>query len=404
MSQSSASDARSETSTLEYGQEPFKTFRPKVIQLCIDIGLGTPSEVERMTGGSFNRIVGVTFSSLPGQPSRYIIRVPRFPLDPIEVQNIKDQVAVLLFLSQYLPVPKVFVYDSTTDNAIQSQFVVQERLPGQAIEGILDTLFLEERLQLAIAIAELIQRIESIFLPHFGRLVQGTPMPEVLPDVSQLSTNVIRIAGYRLDIWTDMPTTSEDDLPSLLRAMCKRRREEDEDDKELRGYWERLQRMITEMESTGLLSSTKEEARLGHWDLSAQNILVDKVDGVWSVSGVLDWDEAMSVPRVIGRKPPVWLWLPGTRVEEADTVDTAGLTDEQNLVKGRFDEAMVAHSPTFLDDAYHRGKWLRRLSTLALHGFSYSQDWDRYKLLIQDWDTYLRALKEKSVPSPEELL
>jgi len=102
----------------------------------------------------------------------------------------------------------------------------------------------------------------------------------------------------------------------------------------------------------------------------------------------------MSVPRVIGRKPPVWLWKQEVRVEDADITPTGALTDEQNLVKKRFDEIMAASTPSFLDDAYHTGRWLRRLLAFALHGFTYSQDWDRYKLLVRDWNEHYRKLKE----------
>jgi hypothetical protein len=80
--------------------------------------LGTPFKVERMSGGSFNRVIGIAFSSPPA--SQYVIRIPRMALDPIEVQNIKDQVAVLLYLSAYLPVAKVVAYDCTAHNAIKS--------------------------------------------------------------------------------------------------------------------------------------------------------------------------------------------------------------------------------------------------------------------------------------------
>jgi len=280
MSQSSDSDAASQASTLEDEQESFETFQLKVIQLCIDIGLGAPSEVERMTGGSFNRIVGFAFSSPNGQTSRYVIRIPRFPFNSTRAQNIGGRVAVLVYLSNYLPVAKVVAYNCTRENAIKSQFVVQERLPGQSIESVYDTLLVEERLQLTAAIAELVQSIESVLIPQFGRLVLSAPIPEASHNVSQFSSNEIGVAGYRLNVSTDMPTTNKESLLSLLRVMCKSRKEEDEDDNELRGYWQKLQEMITEMESADLLSNMKEEARLGHWDLSAQNVLVDKVDGV----------------------------------------------------------------------------------------------------------------------------
>lgn len=134
MSQTRDSNNGSESSTLEYEQELFETFRDKVIQLCIDIGFGAPSEVERMTGGSFNRVIGLAFPTTP--VVRYVLRISRLQLDPNEAQSIKDQVAVLLYLSTRLPVTKVAAYDCTIRNAIKSQYMLQERLPGQSVEAV----------------------------------------------------------------------------------------------------------------------------------------------------------------------------------------------------------------------------------------------------------------------------
>ncbi|KAF8862480.1 hypothetical protein BDZ45DRAFT_188322 [Acephala macrosclerotiorum] len=114
------------------------------------------------------------------------------------------------------------------------------------------------------------------------------------------------------------------------------------------------------MESLSLLSNIKEPAILGHFDLSAQNILVDKVGGLWIISEILDWDDAMSVRGVIGRKPPIWLWQPEIQVE-ADLAQHVVLTENQRQIKETFDEAFTASIPSFRDDAYRSGQWLRRL-------------------------------------------
>jgi aminoglycoside phosphotransferase (APT) family kinase protein len=387
----SSSSVISESSTLEYEQESFETFRVKVVQLCIEVGLGAPAEVERMAGGSFNRVIGVKFSS--PSLSRYIIRIPRMTLDETEAHSIKDQVAVLLFLSAHLPVAKVAAYDCTTLNAIKSQFMIQERLPGQSIEAVYDDLTLEERLQVSSGVADLVRRIDSVILPRFGRLVERIPMSDVSHQVLQCACDgKIDVTAFRLDPSTDMPTTNADNLLSLLRELCEVRSEEDGEDEELQGYWQKIQQMITEMEHSNIISKRREKPRLWHWDLSKQNILVDKVAGVWSVTGILDWDDAMSIPGVIGRKPPIWLWRPEVRVEDADTTESGLLTDDQNLIKDRFDEVITASIPSFVDDAYGSGKWIRRVATFALYGFEYSQDWTRYKVLIEDWDSYYRTI------------
>jgi hypothetical protein len=58
------SDAASESATLDYEQEPYEEFKPKVISVALqklhrDV---SEIEVEQMKGGSFNRVANITIS------------------------------------------------------------------------------------------------------------------------------------------------------------------------------------------------------------------------------------------------------------------------------------------------------------------------------------------------------
>ncbi|KAH9220474.1 hypothetical protein DL95DRAFT_289579 [Leptodontidium sp. 2 PMI_412] len=112
------------SSTYEYSQEIFETYKAKVIQLCLEIGYGEPTEVERMKGGSFNRIIGLSFDT--PEKKQYILRIPREPYDETQDYEISDQVEVLLYLAQFdsLKVPSILAYDATTNNAIKSHGVL----------------------------------------------------------------------------------------------------------------------------------------------------------------------------------------------------------------------------------------------------------------------------------------
>jgi hypothetical protein len=78
----SHSDASDSTSpTIAYDHEPFKTFQRRVAVLGEDLGVGF-DEVERMRGGSFNRVVPVTLRTASETASwnhltKAIIRIPR---------------------------------------------------------------------------------------------------------------------------------------------------------------------------------------------------------------------------------------------------------------------------------------------------------------------------------------
>jgi hypothetical protein len=62
-------------------------------------------------------------------------------------------------------------------------------------------------------------------------------MPEVSYAVSQFSSDrETGVAGYRLNMSTDMPIADEESLSSLLRVMCKSRSKEDSEDDELQSY------------------------------------------------------------------------------------------------------------------------------------------------------------------------
>ncbi|KAF8862481.1 hypothetical protein BDZ45DRAFT_798984 [Acephala macrosclerotiorum] len=146
-----------------------------------------------MTGSSFNRVIAIAFSSPACQISRYIIRNPRLPLDEVEVQNIEDQANILLYLSKYLPAAKVKAYHRTTENAIGSQYVAYERLPGSL----------------------------SMLFSH---------------DILQF-TKEIDVAGCHLDVSSDIPTANEESFPTILCVMCKACSEDDAEDEELRSFW-----------------------------------------------------------------------------------------------------------------------------------------------------------------------
>jgi hypothetical protein len=91
----------------------------------------TPKEiaVERLQGGGFNRIIGLTrqFHGRSNMEIQYILRLPRF-----EAAQLDNDVAVLRFLHQHceIPAPKVIMFDGTKDNGLGSQYMLQNRIPG----------------------------------------------------------------------------------------------------------------------------------------------------------------------------------------------------------------------------------------------------------------------------------
>ena len=80
-------DASSSGSTDHFDHEPFETFKSKVNHLFEELYPNNPPVgIDRMEGGSFNRIVGVRLED----DTRCVLRVPRF------VETILDHEAAII--------------------------------------------------------------------------------------------------------------------------------------------------------------------------------------------------------------------------------------------------------------------------------------------------------------------
>ncbi|KAH7391306.1 hypothetical protein BKA64DRAFT_677302 [Cadophora sp. MPI-SDFR-AT-0126] len=507
------------SSTIQYCQEQFHIYKFKVIQLCRDIGLGEPRKIERMEGGSFNRVIGLTFPS--GDKPEYVLRVPRYALDEDQTKDIIDQVSVQLHLAKCdsLPVASVAAYDSTTNNAINSQYVLQERLHGETLCDIFYDLPLCEKLQIATKTAEIILKLESIKVDKPGRLVGADDLPPFShPPAVPLAD--IKISGFRDHPMSDGPGLEKQPLASFIWELLEHRKEIYEDMPHLVERCEKLQVIALEMQSAGLVRVADSDTVLWHWDLSASNILARQVTtpaegdhddctiscgrdnrilslstndkhksvlcfndtyhqgirhnirvetecgssahcqhtvgvtiehssghvfqqttkvthnnnygrehsiatsnkstpgnevpdhtedqqessasqvsptGVWELSGILDWDDALAVPLVLSRKPPTWLWLnehdrASSWRGDRDEKPHRDLTEDELLIKAHFDQIMTRASPTWMDDAYGRGVWLRALARYGLYPFEDGVNYSNYDDFIAAWDEFNQSI------------
>ena len=519
------------SSTYEHGQEQFETYKAKVIQLCHEIGYGEPSAVERMKGGSFNRIIGLTFGS--PEKKEYVLRIPRQPYDETQEYEISDQVGVLLYLAQFksLKVPDILAYDTTTNNAINSQWVLQARLPGKPMQDIFYQLPIVDRVQIAGEIAQLAIEMSKIKFPKPGRLTGARCLPPsaVMPPTE---TNV-SFTGFKA---TEDLSLDKQPLAQLLAAQFDyfKQNEVNSDHpnktatQRMIDRWSTLQQILLQMEKAGFMRINDSENTLWHWDICARNILIGEVTGAggheseqnandktstvhdtqmteapqgsavesvakgcqhsiqlsvgdvaggghkhtvqvnigdgsgtcckhkvqvtvedimgkkylhtleikgshdledsgtqetasvlnkhsdlsqpptsptqskWVVSGVLDWDDALSVPSVLAGYQNSWLWCDEEDrsshwAYDRDTSPERLLTADELLVKATFDQIVARACPNFIEDAYGRGIWLRRLARFGIYGFHDSEDFARYEQFVKDWQKYYESLSRNSV-------
>ncbi|TGO32757.1 hypothetical protein BHYA_0291g00130 [Botrytis hyacinthi] len=363
-----ATQPSTKSSTYIYEQEPFDTYRTKVNQLCIDIGLGEPSIIEHMDGGSYNR----------------------------------NQAETNMWLQQFafLHVPKVLAIDTTAANSLKSPFVLQERTHGIPLDDLFfeipAQLSMTTRLEVVKTIAEFIIKLERTTLDKPGILVGTHAVPWTSASIAS-STPRIEFAGLSRNFTEKAPPPEKHDLASLLSTMMKAHqnfRTQDNAD------WEMLLVVLREMVERHFFKSSDSINVLWHWDLELRHIFVEKSEsGQWEVSGVIDWDDLKSMPLVLTRAPRSWLWFYEERFEygnyltypwdgDYDAPLDLPLNKDVTIVKECFDRIMQEADPAYMDDTYGRGLWIRRLARFARDGFYSPWDSKRYEKFIKDWNNY----------------
>jgi hypothetical protein len=178
----------SETSTVVYMQEPYSLFQNKVIQLNSDLFPCSSAQniiIERMKGGSFNRIIGITLlkpgAKLPwysmaklrsmlsacmrGKTAhaltskQLVLRIPRD-----DVHDLYYQAAALSYLELKLPysVPKSISFDSSANNALGRAYMLLNRIPGHSLSHIWPKLTHEQRKSAARCISEVVRDLHKV--------------------------------------------------------------------------------------------------------------------------------------------------------------------------------------------------------------------------------------------------
>ena len=66
--------------------------------------------------------------------------------------------------------------------------------------------------------------------------------------------------------------------------------------------------MLEDKEQEGFFEDQSLPILLHRWNLEDRNIMVSQINGTWKITGIIDWDGAIALPRPLARIPPVWLW------------------------------------------------------------------------------------------------
>jgi hypothetical protein len=342
-----------------------------------------------------------------------------------------------------IKVPNVLACDTTRKNALNYPYLLQTRLPGTTLWKVWDDMSVDDRINIAGELAEILAKINSVRFPVTGRMLydETSKTGKQSLDLAQISDigEKLVVRGFHRffeehherDAPTAPPTSSLYELLGMhIDARFQHKRA---DGHEIPGpELLKLQAMLQDMKDTGWFASDDGNAAysiIDHAQLSPFGIMVEQsknADGSlgWHISGVLQWEHARSIPPVLARRPPVWLFdvadgdskplhkrkfhrrssLPQAvrRYQDGDS-DMIPLEYYQDMntdpttakIKERFGQVMAEKIYTprygaramevYQDDAYGKGRWLRRVWRLAKDVHFRKP---RLEQVLKEWDEF----------------
>lgn len=421
-SSSSSSDSSiiSRTSTIDYGHETFPTFSKKILELLLHIGtLNLPSiritpktaiDITRMPGGNSYRIIGITLTTpTPTTPTRktkeeqkkhYILRLPRHETTP--TTNLLRSVSTMYHLENLgtIRTPITVVYDpdgglDTSDCPLSLPYILQTRLPGKPLAEALPEMSFLQRCAFVRPLVDLLTEMDKIQFQRAGVLVPAAVAAESKGMVVVDSFDIPGVTDeyLRAKIQAYPEQTTRDMLLTQLETwkLFWQHREKSDGEAELAmGYIDRLIETTREMERYGCLGDNVNI--LYHPALTPQKIFVERRNGGgWGVSGVLGWDETVSVPRIMAHRAPSWLWRCGAEEgwQMADEKHDCEIpaSAESAEVKKLFEIEAESSIPRFLEYAYRpRYRMVRRLCWFAVWGVRFEEDILGVAAFLAEWD------------------
>ncbi|KAI2631934.1 hypothetical protein GGR54DRAFT_7047 [Hypoxylon sp. NC1633] len=386
-SHSSDSDNCSDTSSVIYiDQEPFDTFRFRVLALAVHKLFGpnaTADEisVERMEGGGFNRVIGVSRQPVLQQDDhvRYILRIPRF-----DDQQLGSQVATLQFLHQRskIPVPEVISFDEMKDNELGCRYIVQNRIPGTPLISTYPKLTHEERCRVARELGKAYCELLATRSDVPGVLV--LPVDDVAHPLLQpwqcTSPSSARKYSYS-STYQDIHKMLADNFAAQKSSELKER-----PNAIIRPHlMDRFSHMTSGLLTGGWLTNC--HISLAHLDLEPHNILVNSTPDtdLPIISAILDWDSAVFSPQFMCCKPPLWLWAwLDDEDEDERTANDEPPSPENQRIKQIFEEAA---GPDYLRFSYAPAYRLaRKLVRFAIDGLHSNEDYCEAELMLEEWE------------------
>ncbi|KAI8956836.1 kinase-like domain-containing protein [Daldinia sp. FL1419] len=365
----SNSDVASITSSVEWiNQEPFETFRNRVLDLALHKIWPDAAEdeihIERMIGGGYNRIIGISRITprQPGISTQYILRTPRNDDVPVE-----SQVRTLQFLRKHynFPTPNVISFDPTDNNELGVRYMIQDRIHGTPLLSLYPSLTHEEKCRVARELGHIYYKMiatqsatSTIIVPPEKETIADPP---VLLDIHSMLLDV-------LHDWkaAEIARCKDGIMATLIDNFCN---------------------IVQELETDGYFVDC--HISLAHLDMHPRNIMLNPTSDTEQpiVSGILDWDSAVFAPQFMCCAPPLWLWAWNDDDDEDErTADELPPTPEGRQLKQLFEDAAGLDYARFAYLPAYR--LARQLVRFAADGTNHNESFQDAQAIVKEWKEY----------------
>ena len=385
----------SNNSTIEWDQEPYETFQHKVIACAQKVLFPTSDATDivatRMTGGGYNRIIGISLLTQSGrQIKKHVTRIPRFD----ETANVTKDVAAIQFVKQRtsIPVPRVVSFSPNHENEIGLPYMIQRHLNGQKALNIYADYSHEARCTLAVELGTAYRKIL-----HTQSPIPGVPtFPSAEGDSPSPVGTEVQIAPfpeanpYHTLTFETCLTSERISVLHFIESMIAHRKQTDHADvKDPCFEFDLLDSLVTmarEMDVNGHFDNVPHS--LVHQDLQIYNILAKETPfpGDSALTAIIDWDEACLAPAFMTCVPPQWLWSWDEELDELDeTVANDVPEDEENReIKQLFEGAAGPLYARFAYDPVYR--LARVVTKYCFTPLGHNAHVEEIEAAVEEWD------------------
>jgi len=242
----------------------------QIIKKHLDVDI---IDVARITEGYTHYMYDVT-CDVSGQKKNFVVRISYNKKD---TSDLAKELAVMEECGKHgIPIPIIYAFDiQKTDYPFD--YMIMEKLKGVPLKTLLDTLPVKEKTLIAEKVGELLANIHSITLGDFGDFTKnGIKIKEEFSFRKSVDAPKIHAWTRKMleDIFIDLSGLVTLDI--INAGECSK--------------------IIDYMQKNKSLLLTAEPVLI-HNDFHADHIIIDKIDGEWVISGIVDFEFACSYAR-----------------------------------------------------------------------------------------------------------